>query len=212
MAGKVITVAQQKGGAGKTTVAIHIALALHAAGRRVALVDIDPQGSLTRWAELRRQSLGADAGPPVHSVAGWRASSEIDRLKRAVDFVVVDSPPHAQTDAKTVIRAADLVVVPVQPSALDLWATKPTIDLAAQERRAVLLVLNRLPARSPAAREMAAEAAGLGAELARSRLGNRGSFAASLAVGKGVGETAPDTIAAREARKLAREIAVRVGG
>jgi chromosome partitioning protein len=212
MAGKVITIAQQKGGAGKTTVAIHLALAWHESGRKVVLVDIDPQGSLTRWAEIRRAALGADAPPPVVSVAGWRAAGEIDRLKRDVDFVVVDSPPHAQTDAKTVIRSADLVVIPVQPSALDLWATKPTIDLAAQERRTVVIVLNRVSSRSPAAAAMALAAEDLKADIARSRLGNRGSFAASLAEGKGVGETAPDTIAAREARKLAREIAARVGG
>ena len=205
MAGKVITVAQQKGGAGKTTVAIHLALAWHHAGRRVALIDIDPQESLSQWFALRK------AGPVVTTVAGWRASPEIDRARQAADLVVVDSPPHAETEAKTAIRSADLVVIPIQPSPLDLWASRPTIELARQERRRVVLVLNRVSPRSAIAVEMADAASKLGADLATARLGNRGSFAASIAVGRGVGETAPDTIAAREAAKLAREILRRAG-
>ena len=212
MAGKVITVAQQKGGAGKTTVAIHLALAWHQAGRSVSLIDIDPQASLAQWYELRKAALGADAQPVVTAVAGWRASPEIDRARQVAELVVVDSPPHAQTEAKTAIRSADLVVIPVQPSPLDLWASKPTIELARQERRRTVLVLNRVSQRSPIAVEMVEAAKGLGAELATARLGSRGSFAAAIALGRGVGETAPDTIAAREAAKLAREILRRAGG
>jgi chromosome partitioning protein len=210
MASKVITIAQQKGGAGKTTVAIHLALAWHAMGRSVALVDIDPQGSLSRWFEQRKAVTGKTV-PPVTTVAGWRAGSEIERVRQTADIVVVDSPPHAETEAKTVIRAADLVVIPVQPSPLDLWASRPTIELAKQERRKMVVVLNRVSPRSLLAAEMAEAAAGLGAELATARLGNRSSFAAAIAQGQGVGETAPGSIAAREASKLAREILRRAG-
>jgi chromosome partitioning protein len=212
MAGKVITIAQQKGGAGKTTVAITLALAWHAMGRRVQLIDIDPQGSLGRWYEQRQAMLAKDAPPRVVTVAGWRASSEIDRARREADLVVVDSPPHAETDAKTVIRNADFVVIPIQPSPLDLWASKPTIDLALQDRRPVVLVLNRVSPRSAIAGEMSQAASRLGVELATARLGNRGAFAAALALGRGIGETEPGSIGAREASKLAREILRRAGG
>ncbi|MEI9987002.1 MAG: ParA family protein [Aliidongia sp.] len=153
MAGRVITIAQQKGGAGKTTLAVNLGLTAAEFGLRVALVDIDPQGSLTRWFALRRAALGGAAGIELSTVTGWRAANEIDRLAREYDLVVVDSPPHAQTDAKTVIRAPHLVVVPVQPSPLDIWATKPTIDLAEAERKHPVLVLNRVPSRSPIAEE-----------------------------------------------------------
>jgi chromosome partitioning protein len=203
MAGRVITIAQQKGGAGKTTLAVNLALAALEFGRRVALVDIDPQGSLTRWSSLRP----ASAAPiTVSSVTGWRAAAEIERLAREHELVVVDSPPHAQTDAKTVIRAAHLVVIPVQPSPLDLWATGPTIELAKAERKQLVLVLNRVPSRSPIAEEMVAAAAELGATLARAKLGNRSSYAAAMAAGLSIREAAPNTIGAREAAKLAREI------
>jgi chromosome partitioning protein len=203
MAGRVITIAQQKGGAGKTTLAVNLALAAREFGRRVALVDIDPQGSLTRWSTLRPSSA---VPVTVSSVTGWRAAGEIERLAREHELVVVDSPPHAQTDAKTVIRAAHLVVVPVQPSPLDLWATGPTIELAKAERKQPVLVLNRVPSRSPIADEMAAAAAELGATLAEAKLGNRSAYAAAMAAGLSIREAAPGTIAAREAAKLTREI------
>jgi len=205
MAARVITIAQQKGGAGKTTLAVNLALTAQEFGQRVALVDIDPQGSLTRWFALRQKS-SASAPIEVSTVTGWRAANEIGRLSRLYDLIVVDSPPHAQTDAKVVIRAAHLVVVPVQPSPVDIWATKPTIDLAEAERKKAVLVLNRVPSRSPIAEEMAAAIAELGAWLAVAKLGNRSSFAASMASGQGVRETAPGTIGAREAAKLTREI------
>jgi chromosome partitioning protein len=212
MAGKVITIAQQKGGAGKTTVAINVALALQAAGRRVVMVDIDPQGSLSQWYQQRVAALGQGATPVVTTVAGWRASPEIDRARRDAEIVIVDSPPHAETDARTVIRAADLVVIPIQPSPLDIWASKPTIDLALKDRRQVVLVLNRVSPRSAILGAMAEAAAKLGVDLAKARLGNRGSFAASIAEGRGVAETEPKSVGAREAAKLARELLRLIGG
>ncbi len=204
---RVITIAQQKGGAGKTTLAVQLALAWQAIGKRVTLIDIDPQGSLDRWFALRARMLGeANVGVGFAAVTGWRAAAEIDRHARGADLIVVDSPPHAQTDAKAAIRAAHLVVIPVQPSPLDLWATAPTLALAAEARRPVLLVLNRVPARSGIAETMAREAASLDVRLAATRLGNRAAFAASMAEGKGILETAPNSLAAREVTTLADEI------
>ncbi|HVJ54663.1 MAG TPA: ParA family partition ATPase [Aliidongia sp.] len=209
---KVITIAQQKGGAGKTTLAAQLALAWHGLGLRVTLIDVDPQGSLARWFELRERTLGAGgAGIGFVAVSGWRATAEIERHQREADLIIVDSAPHAQTDAKLAIRAAHLVIVPVQPSPLDLWATRPTLELAAEARRPVLLALNRVPARSTIAETMAAEAAALGAGLAAARLGNRAGFAASMAAGLTVMETAPSSVAAREVRALADEILVKAG-
>jgi chromosome partitioning protein len=212
MAARVITIAQQKGGAGKTTLVVNLALTAHEFGRRVALVDIDPQGSLTRWFATRRASLDGLAGIEVSTVTGWRAANEIQRLARDYDLVFVDSPPHAQTDAKVVIRAAHLVVAPVQPSPLDIWATKPTIDLAEAEGKHPVLVLNRVPSRNPIGGAMDAAVAELGARLAQAKLGNRSSFAAAMATGQSVREAAPGTIGAREAAKLTREILALAGG
>jgi len=94
MEAKVITIAQQKGGAGKTTLAIHLAVAWSQRGKRVAVVDIDPQGSLTYWHKLREQRFGEDyTGLTFSALSGWRVGSEIARLKRHHDIIIIDSPP-----------------------------------------------------------------------------------------------------------------------
>jgi chromosome partitioning protein len=212
MAARVITIAQQKGGAGKTTLAAHLALAWQTLGEKVALVDIDPQGSLTQWFTLREASLGkANTVIDLVQITGWRASAEIDRLKRDHTLIVVDSPPHAQTDAKIAVRAANLVVIPVQPSPLDVWATRPTVELALAERVPALLVMNRVPSRRQMTDDMIAALNGIKADLAGAKIGNRSSLAMSMAAGLGIAEHAPDTIAAREVGKVAREILRRVG-
>jgi chromosome partitioning protein len=202
---RVITIAQQKGGAGKTTLAAHLAVAW-AAGARVAVVDIDPQASLSHWVELRRARNGVGIGFTHARLPGWRLADEVERLARTHDILVVDSPPHAETEAKIAVRLANLVVVPLQPSPIDVWATKPTLELARLERRPVLLVLNRLPSRARLTAEMAQGAAGYGVAVAQAALGNRVAFAASMAVGQGVTEAEPDSPAALEIAALAREI------
>src|SRR3954469_17660853 len=134
MAGKILTIAQQKGGVGKTTLAIHLSVAWMVGGRRVALLDIDPQASLSMWHQLRRAQLGtAGVEPHLSSLAGWRVANEAERLARDYDVVLIDSPPHAETEARLAVRAAARVVIPVQPSILDLWATRATLELAKAE-------------------------------------------------------------------------------
>jgi chromosome partitioning protein len=211
VAGTVITIAQQKGGAGKTTLAAHLALTWAASGRRVAVIDIDPQASLSTWFGLRRARLGAAAtGIEIASITGWRVTAEVERQMRSHDIVLVDSPPHAETEARIALRAASLVLVPVQPSPMDLWATRPTLDLAKAEHVPVLLVLNRVPPRSRLTDMVVAELNALGVALARTQIGNRVALAASLAEGKGIHEAAPGTPAAREIAALAEEVLARV--
>ncbi|SME97202.1 plasmid segregation oscillating ATPase ParF [Tistlia consotensis] len=207
MAATVITVAQQKGGAGKTTLAAHLAVAFTAMKKSVAVVDIDPQQSLTAWYRLREERLGdAGAGVLASQIKGWRTKNEVDRLARDHDIVLIDSPPHMETEAKIAVRAAGLVVVPVQPSPMDVWATRPTLELAAAEKVPALIVLNRVPPRGNLAETMIAEVGRLGAQVARSRIGNRVVFAAALSEGRAVGEVQPRSKAAKEIAALAREI------
>ncbi len=207
MASKVITVAQQKGGAGKTTLVAHLAVAYTAAGKSVAAVDIDPQQSLAMWYGMREARFGdAGAGLLVSQVKGWRSRGEIEALARDHDLVLVDSPPHAETEARIAIRAADLVVVPVQPSPMDVWATRPTLELAAAEKVPALLVLNRVPPRANLTGDMLAEVERLGVRIAEARIGNRVAFAAALAEGRAVSEAQPRGRAAQEIAALAKEI------
>lgn len=203
MVAVVITVAQQKGGAGKTTLVAQLAAAL-AAQRRVAILDIDPQASLARWHAARKTALkAAAAGLTFADTAGWRLDAEIERLKDTHDVVLIDSPPHAETEARLALRASDLVLVPLQPSPLDLWATRPTLDLAAAEKREAQVVLNRAPARGRLLDATRAALAHAGAPLIEAPLGNRTAFAMAMAAGLGVTESAPKGLAAAEIRALA---------
>src|SRR5918994_3835873 len=190
MTGAVMSIAQQKGGAGKTTLAIQRGVAWLAIGKRVAMLDIDPQASLFTWFNLRRRRLGDEAGGlVVQGLSGWRLGSELRRSRDECDHIRVDSPPHAEIELKTAIREADLALLPCQPSALDVWSTKPTLEYAMGERTAALLVLNRMPPRGRAAAMIRAEIEAAGWPLAATSLGNRQAFAASIGEGRGVAET-----------------------
>ena len=142
MSGTIITVAQQKGGAGKTTLVAHLAVSLMQRGLSVALVDIDPQASLSYWYDARQESFGDEETGLTHSkISGWRTQREVEELAASHDVVLIDSAPHAEMETKTAIRAASLVVIPVQPSPMDFWATQPTLDLAKSEKVTPMLAL-----------------------------------------------------------------------
>jgi chromosome partitioning protein len=206
MTAKIITIAQQKGGAGKTTLAAHLALAWSQSSR-VAVIDIDPQASLAAWFRLRQERLGALApGIEVAALGGWRVAKEVERQAKRHDVVIIDTAPHAETEARIAVRAASLVLVPVQPSPMDVWATRPTLELARQERVPALLVLNRVPARANLTELMASALQGLGAPIAAAQIGNRVALAAALAEGRGIVEAAPTSRAADEVVALAKEV------
>ena len=207
MPGLVITIAQRKGGAGKTTLAAQLTVAWAHQGARVALLDIDPQGSLAAWVDLRRVRLGANAiGFEFAALPGWRAASWIEARARHADLVVIDNPPHAETEAQIAVRAAGLVLVPVQPSPLDLWATEATLALARDERRRTLVVLNRVPPRSGMTERIARDLAAIGAPIAAALIGNRIALVRAVESGLGVLESAGATSAAIEIAALANEV------
>ncbi len=210
MPAKAITIAQQKGGAGKTTLAAQLAVAWWKSGLRVAMLDVDPQASLAAWFDMRLRNGVASEGMLLVQVSGWRLSTELDRLKRDLDVVIIDSPPHAETDARVAVRAAELVVVPIQPSPMDLWATRPTLDMAVKERARAVLVLNRVPSRGKMPEAIRRKIEEERLPLARCSLGNRVAFAASMMDGKGVAEAGRDA-AAVELQTLAVEIGGMIG-
>jgi chromosome partitioning protein len=201
----VITVAQQKGGTGKTTLAANLAAAL-APATRVALLDIDPQKSLTRWHAIRASRDAKPTPLTFSDVSGWRLATELDRLRRTHDLVLIDSPPQIDTDARLAIRGADLVLIPVQPSPPDVWAAEGTMALAAAERRNARVVLNRVPPASRLGEAVKADLATRKLPLMRTANGNRTSCATAFAAGLGVTEAAPRSSAAAELRALLDEL------
>ena len=198
----VIAIAQRKGGAGKSTVAANLATALAESGHRVGLLDIDPQRSLARWDQQRGASKKAHT---LHFEAptGWRLSATLERLKREQDFVLLDTAPHDDTDAKLAIRGADLVLVPLQPSAADLWSMDATLDLAKQERRPFRLLMNRAPASGKLRDDIEGQIRDRNLPMLDAVLGNRTAYAQAFMAGLGVVEAAPRGPAAAEVRALA---------
>lgn len=208
MPGRIITISQQKGGTGKTTLTAHLAICWSKLdGMSVAVLDIDPQGSLGEWLEARERTLGEDdVGLAFRTASGWGARREARALARDYDMVIIDTPPKAETEVKPALEAADLVVVPVQPTPMDLWATEPILKLAAGERTEAILVLNRVPARSRLTAEMREALKAFPAETTEAFLGNRVAFASSIGTGMTTLETEPGGKASQEVKALAKEL------
>ena len=200
--GKVIAVVQQKGGSGKTTLAVNLAVAYARRGLTVALLDTDPQGSLGRWFMARR-----DAGMDFTTSSAWGVSYECEKLRRVADVILIDTPPKVDADLRPALREADLVLVPVASSHVDLWATEGVLDLARREGKPATVVLNRMRAGTRLSEDVAAAAAALDATVAGTRIANRNLYAETLGQGLGIADVQRRGGAADEIATLADEVA-----
>ncbi|MCT8161068.1 ParA family partition ATPase [Pseudoruegeria sp. SHC-113] len=210
MSGIVLTVAQQKGGSGKTTLAANLAITFRERGMRVAVLDTDPQGSLGRWFMARFEARGEDEGLSFGTASAWGVSYEVGKLSGSHDVVIVDTPPKIDADLRPALRVSDLVIVPIATSQVDLWATEGLMELAAREDKPVLFVMNRAAARARLTAEVAQKVAELQGEKADTVIGNRVVFAEALGEGLGVSEKGRKGPAALEIAALADEVLARV--
>jgi chromosome partitioning protein len=199
----VITIAQQKGGAGKSTLAAHLSVALVKLGMKVALIDTDPQHTLKFWHNIRDENkLGKENLLEFISASGWRVGNDIARLSM-IDIVIIDSPPHMETETKSAIRAANIVIIPCQPSPNDLWASKATLEIVKKEEKKAILVLNRCSYHSKLLKHITEAFPN---DLDKYFIGNRVAFAAAMLSGLTVIETSPNSIAANEIFLIAQDI------
>lgn len=204
----IIAIAQRKGGAGKTTLACQLSAAFAASGVRVAGLDLDEQGSFTDWGK-RREARRDVAPVPVRTAGKFGLSTALWGAREEADIVIIDTPPSVDLIVRQAVRAADLIVTPLQLSQLDLDAVMPTAALIGEEGKAPFFVINRAPPRARIADLIRAEIKKHKLPLASVELGNRAAFSESLASGRGVVETAPSSPAAIEIRALAADIAER---
>lgn len=195
---QTISLISQKGGAGKTTIALNLAIAATAAGKSVVIIDLDPQQSATRWSRLRTVEQ-----PVIVPGHGPNLAELVERARGGgADFVIIDTAPKSESASLISAKLSDLILIPCQPSNLDLDAIGDSVNIAQLAKRPALFILNACRASSSLAEQAAEALADYPIELARVRLGNRVAFVKSLAEGLGVIEHEPTGAAASEIRQL----------
>jgi chromosome partitioning protein len=191
---KIVAIISQKGGAGKTTLAVHLATAAALAGHVTAIIDLDPQATAASWGD--RRTVGA---PEVISGQAARLPALIASAEQnGADFLVLDTAPNADQVVSLAARAADLVLIPCRAAAFDLEAIETTLMLAKATMKPAYVVLNAVPPRSNIGREAAQGLTARGAQVAPHQLTHRAAFAHGVIDGRTAQEFEPQGKAAEE--------------
>ena len=207
MLSKVITIAQQKGGTGKTTLAVHLALAfIKYHNHKVAIIDTDPQGSLGKWFLIRSEKNSLNKNLTFKTASLWGAQYESKILKQDHDIVIIDTPPKIESDARPAIEAADLVLIPVAPSPVDFWATEAIIEIAKKAKRKVLIQINRANHRSKLISKTHEYIKSINVKSTDTLIGHRQIFVASMGEGKTVVEKQRKSKAVEEIKSISNQI------
>jgi chromosome partitioning protein len=209
----IITLAGQKGGTGKSTLACNLSVEWMRRGRRVLLVDADPQGTALTWA-----SVAAESGSPVPTVIalGDNLRQALPELTQNVDITVIDTAGRLSKRLAGALLVADLALLPCRPNPSDIWALAESVETvrniqSVREGLQAAIVLNGKEARTALSRSARESIASAGLPVLATDLAQRVAFAEAAAVGKGVTTYAPKSPAAAELRALADEIEALTG-
>lgn len=191
---KIVSVVSQKGGVGKSTLSIHLATAAWLKKKETALIDLDPQASASKWGDSREGE-----NPAIISCQASRLEKVLAAAQEeGADLIVIDSAPHSESAALAAIRIADLILIPCQPSILDLCAISNTIDLVKLAHKSAIAILNAVPTRGSLGDEAAEAIKQYEIPVAPVRISERTAFVRCLSAGLTVMEYEPKGKAAEE--------------
>lgn len=208
----ILSFLNQKGGVGKTTLAINAAAYYHNESFSVLLVDADPQGTATHWGELRE-----DAGLSVIQLVRDNMAKELVVLAEKYDRVVIDGPPRAESLSRAVIIASDLVIIPIEPSGASDWASEVTRTQIQEaldykpDLRATFVIARALPG-TILGSDIREHVANVGLPIMSTTIYSRVAFAEALTLGQTIYEWAPGSKAERETTNLMNEIERELNG
>lgn len=188
----IISFISQKGGSGKTTLCVNMAVLAFANKVSVAIIDLDPQASSLSWAAVRDDSLTVTSCPPPFLEKTIKSLQD-----KRYSLIFIDTPPHNSTAAANAIKASDFVVVPVRPSSFDLVSTNSTLDLIKSNNARSGAIINAVPSGTTVANSAEEFLVESGFEVL-GRIGHRMSIQHALTAGKGVVEVEPTSPASEE--------------
>lgn len=199
---KTISIVSQKGGAGKTTLAIHLAVAASLAGMNTAVIDLDPQASSAKWADRRAERRQAEL-PAVISAHSSRLPQVLETARaEGGELAIIDTAPHSDNAALEAARMADFVLIPCRPSILDLEAIANSLDIAKLAHKPAAVILNAVAPSGSEADEAEEAITQLGGEACPIRLVSRVAYARAIVYGQAAQEYEPNGKAAREIEAL----------
>ena len=199
---KTLVILAQKGGSGKTTIAVHMAVCAARQNRKTALLDIDPQGSAYGWNESRDEGHKLDA---AKAEAG-QIPALLEQAKHGgIDLAIIDTAPHSDSAAAIAVQFADLVLIPCRPARFDLDAIASTVQIANVAKKPVAVVINAAP-RGKLADEARAALERQGIMVIDTVLHQRAAYSHAVIDGRSVHEYEPDGKAAAEIDELYNQI------